>query len=81
MFVFSFKQPLFAPPARDARARAGAGSPSESWTATTLLDRLGLYTTEVFQKSREEIIARQQQDMLELSTPVVRCGRASWRCR
>src|SRR5678816_3022806 len=29
------------------------------------------YTTEVFQKGREEVIVRQQQDMLELSTPVV----------
>jgi rsbT co-antagonist protein RsbR len=37
-----------------------------------LLDRLGLYTTEVYQKSREEVILRQQQDMLELSTPVVK---------
>jgi len=31
-----------------------------------------LYTTEVHQKSREEVIARQQQEMLELSTPVVK---------
>jgi rsbT co-antagonist protein RsbR len=36
------------------------------------LDKLGLYTTEVFLKSREELIHRQQQEMLELSTPVVR---------
>jgi rsbT co-antagonist protein RsbR len=44
----------------------------ELWRATELLDKLGLFTTEVYQKSREEIIARQQQDMLELSTPVVK---------
>ena len=37
-----------------------------------LLDKLGLYTTEVYQKGREEVIARQQQEMLELSTPVVK---------
>jgi rsbT co-antagonist protein RsbR len=43
----------------------------ETWNATTLLDRLGLYTTEVYQRSREDIIVRQQQEMLELSTPVV----------
>jgi rsbT co-antagonist protein RsbR len=36
-----------------------------------MLDKLGLYTIEVFQKGREEVIARQQQEMLELSTPVV----------
>jgi rsbT co-antagonist protein RsbR len=45
------------------------------WNATILLDRLGLLTTEAFQKSREEIIERQQQDMLELSTPVVKLWR------
>ena len=39
--------------------------------ATLLLDKLGLYTTEVYQKSREEVIVRQQQEMMELSTPVV----------
>ena len=36
------------------------------------VDRLGLYTTEVYQKTREEVIGRQQQEMLELSTPVVK---------
>jgi rsbT co-antagonist protein RsbR len=44
----------------------------ELWTATLFVDKLGLYTIEAFQKSREEIIRRQQQEMLELSTPVVR---------
>ena len=68
-FVFSLKQPLFArlrQEVRDPEAFA-----SEVWTATVFLDRLGLYTTEVFQKNREGLIARQQQEMLELSTPVV----------
>jgi rsbT co-antagonist protein RsbR len=36
-----------------------------------LLDKLGLYATEVLQKNREEVITRQQEEMLELSTPVV----------
>ena len=36
-----------------------------------LLDKLGLYTTEVYQRSREQVIVRQQQEMMELSTPVV----------
>jgi rsbT co-antagonist protein RsbR len=52
-----------------------AGNPEglaeETWRATVLIDDLGLYTTAVHQKSREEVIARQQRDMLELSTPVV----------
>ena len=43
----------------------------EIWVATKLLDKLGLYTTEVYQLSRDEIIKRQAQELLELSTPVV----------
>jgi rsbT co-antagonist protein RsbR len=69
-FVFSFKSALF----KQLERRFG-GDPKalaeETWAATDLLDKLGLYTTEVFQKSREELIVRQQQEMLELSTPVV----------
>ena len=70
-FVFSLKRPLFA------RIRIELATDAESlatvtWTATELLDRLGLYTTEVYQKSREEVITRQQQELLELSTPVVK---------
>jgi rsbT co-antagonist protein RsbR len=37
-----------------------------------VLDSLGLYTLEVFQRSRNQIVARQQQELLELSTPVIR---------
>ncbi|MBI1733910.1 MAG: STAS domain-containing protein [Candidatus Rokubacteria bacterium] len=70
MFVFSLKQPLFNA-IREEVGRDGDALADEIWTATTLLDRLGLLTTEQYQKSREEVIARQQQDMLELSTPVV----------
>ncbi len=29
-----------------------------------LIDKLGLYTTDVFQKSRENVIVRQQRDRL-----------------
>jgi len=69
-FVFSLKQPLFA----QLRTEVG-GDPDaladELWTISMLLDKLGLYTTEKFQKTREELILRQQQEMLELSTPVV----------
>jgi rsbT co-antagonist protein RsbR len=71
LFVFSLKQPLFE------RLRAElSGDPAalaeHTWAATTLLDRLGLFTIEVYQKGREQVIQRQQQEMLELSTPVVR---------
>jgi len=69
-FVFSLKQPLFER-IRAAYAKDPDGLAREMWTATMLLDKLGLFTTEVFQKGREEVIALQQQEMLELSTPVV----------
>jgi rsbT co-antagonist protein RsbR len=68
-FVFSLKQPLFERLRREYGNDA-QGLADETWMATDVLDKLGLYTMQVFQKSREEIIQRQQQEMLELSTPV-----------
>jgi rsbT co-antagonist protein RsbR len=70
-FLFSLKPALFAR-IREAYAKDGDGLFAEVRRAGDLLDRLGLYTTEVYQKSREQVIARQQNDMLELSTPVVK---------
>jgi len=69
-FVFSLKQPVFDRLRREF-GQDGKGLTDALWTTTTLLDQLGLYTTEVFQKSREEVIRRQQRELLELSTPVV----------
>ena len=70
-FVFSLKQPLFerlrAEHAGDAKSVA-----DESWRISKLLDGLGLHTMEVHQKSREEVVARQQEEIAELSTPVVK---------
>jgi rsbT co-antagonist protein RsbR len=70
-FVFSLKQPLFEA-LRQEHGSDGAGLADQLWHTSALLDRLGLYTTEVFQKGREEVITRQQEEMLELSTPVVK---------
>ena len=70
-FVFSMKRALFARIRKDLEKDA-AGLASVTWAATELLDKLGLYTTEVYQKVREEVIARQQEELLELSTPVVK---------
>jgi rsbT co-antagonist protein RsbR len=71
IFVLSLKRPLFARLAQelgsDARALA-----DETWAATELLDKLALHTIKAFQKTREDVINRQQQDLLELSTPVVK---------
>lgn len=69
-FVLSLKRPVFELLGRQLGKDADALA-REVWVATLLLDKLGLYTTEVFQKSREEVIQRQQDEMLELSTPVV----------
>ena len=38
---------------------------------SALIDQLGLFTIEAYQKSREEVIIRQQEEIAELSTPVV----------
>jgi rsbT co-antagonist protein RsbR len=69
MFVFSLKKPLFN---RLRKELTGEQLADEMWHATLILDRLGLFATEAYQKTREEVIERQQQDMLELSTPVVK---------
>ena len=70
-FVFSLKPALFSR-IRDELGKDAGILFEELRRVDELLDRLGLYTTEVYQKSREEVILRQQQDMLELSTPVVK---------
>jgi rsbT co-antagonist protein RsbR len=69
-FIFSLKQPLYAQlrgePGDDTSVFADIG-----WPLNLLFDALGLYTIEVFQRSRDAIILRQQEELLELSTPVV----------
>jgi rsbT co-antagonist protein RsbR len=71
MFVFSLKEPLYTrlrqELEKDPRALA-----EETWAITVLLDKLGLMTTEAYQRSRERIISRQQAELMELSTPVVK---------
>jgi len=65
------KKPLF----QAIRVEAGKNVDTladEIWAVTQLLDSLGLHTVKTYQKAREEIINRQQREMLELSTPVVK---------
>ena len=69
MFVFSLKQPVFQVLQREISDPAQVAS--ATWEVSELLDKLGLLTIEAFQQSREEVISRQQDEMLELSTPVV----------
>lgn len=70
-FIFSLKRALF-----EEMQREYADSPAELanqlWAMSELLDALGMHTVRAFQKTREELIARQQEDLLELSTPVVK---------
>lgn len=70
-FVFSLKKPLFAC-LRSELAKEPEALADETWQVTELLDRMGLLTVRAFQKTREEVINRQQEELLELSTPVVK---------
>jgi rsbT co-antagonist protein RsbR len=70
MFVLAFKRPMFKalPSAvKDPQAQLAA-----LWTLSVLADRMAQWTVSTYQLSREDIIKRQQQDLLELSTPVIK---------
>jgi rsbT co-antagonist protein RsbR len=69
-FVFSLKEPLF----EALRGETGDGDTlvATLWSATRLIDGLGLFTADAFLRSREEVIRRQQDELIELSTPVVK---------
>ena len=70
-FIFSLKEPLAA----ELQARHGddaAGLAATLWATTAMLDELGLFTAEAYLRSREEVIRRQQDELIELSTPVVK---------
>ncbi|MFM0238627.1 STAS domain-containing protein [Paraburkholderia phytofirmans] len=70
-FVFSLKKPLFDA-LRKELGKDAAGLANEVWKLTVVLDKLGLLTVESYQQTRQEIIERQQQELLDLTTPVVR---------
>jgi rsbT co-antagonist protein RsbR len=70
-FIFSLKQPIFDALRRDLGKDSDALAEA-LWAASELLDGIGLHSTDIFQKSREEVIIRQQKEIAELSTPVVK---------
>ncbi|HEY2496867.1 MAG TPA: STAS domain-containing protein [Candidatus Angelobacter sp.] len=70
-FVLSLKQPLFSVIRKELSSTPDAMF-DEVWKATTLLDKLGQITTDTFMQTREKFIARQQEELMELSTPVVK---------
>lgn len=70
-FIFAFKAPFFA-----LLQRTYSDNPAtlaeQMLQASELFDALGMHTIRTFQKSREAVIKRQQEELLELSTPVVK---------
>ena len=70
-FVLSLKQPLFAS-IRSSLSGNQDKMFDTVWSATELLDRLALVTSEAYMTAKEELISRQQQELMELSTPVVK---------
>lgn len=70
-FIFALKGPLFALLQREY-AEQPAQLAEQLWEISELLDALGMHTIRTFQKSRELVIKRQQEELLELSTPVVK---------
>lgn len=71
MFILSLKQPIFNSLREQLKSNAGELA-REMWESGDLIDKLALYTTSVTLQTRERTIARQQEEMLELSTPVVK---------
>lgn len=71
LFVFSLQRPIMSRLRREHGGDA-QGLADDTQLLTDVIDRLGLYTMEIYQQGREDVIRRQQQDMLELSTPVVK---------
>jgi len=71
IFILSLKHPLFST-IRTKLANKQEALLETVWAATELFDRLALFTTEAFIATREELITRQQQELMELSTPVVK---------
>ncbi|AKJ27408.1 STAS domain-containing protein [Caldimonas brevitalea] len=70
-FVLAMKRPVFSGLQRRL-AQDSQGLIDTLWWASTLVDKMAQFTVTAYQRSREEVIVRQQQELLELSTPVVK---------
>jgi rsbT co-antagonist protein RsbR len=70
-FMLAFKKPMFS-----VVQRSMASDPQAQlavvWMTSTLVDKMAQWTVTTYQQTREELIKRQQQDLLELSTPVIK---------
>ena len=69
-FVLSFKQPIFE--ALNKEFDKDPNLAKMTWALSVAIDNLALVTTDAFQKTREDLIRRQQKDILEMSTPVIK---------
>lgn len=70
-FMLALKKPLFT----GLQQQLGADSAAlmeAIWAATTMVDNIAQHTVSTFQQAREDIIKRQQEELLELSTPVIK---------
>lgn len=70
-FIFSFKRPLMGLLQAEFKNEPELFA-EQLWAVSALIDELGLHTVAIFQKTREAVIKRQQEELLELSTPVVK---------
>jgi len=70
-FVMALKRPLFAGVQR-VLSKDSAKLTAAVWAVSSLIDRMAQHTATTYQQSREAVMQRQQQDLLELSTPVVK---------
>lgn len=70
MFVLSLKQPVFN--ALRDEYKDSAEIVNEIWASGNLIDKLAMLTVDSAVEIRDQVIARQQEEMLELSTPVVK---------
>ncbi len=70
-FVVSLKQFLFSS-LRDELTGRSESLADELWLASCVLDRLGLHAVEVVQHCREEAAARRHEELMQLSSPVLK---------
>jgi rsbT co-antagonist protein RsbR len=71
VFVLALKKPLLTA-LQQLDGIDGVQLTAAFWGLTKLVDGMAQFTATTFQHAREEIITRQQEELLELSTPVVK---------
>ncbi|KWT72182.1 MULTISPECIES: STAS domain-containing protein [unclassified Variovorax] len=70
-FVLALKKPMFASVQKRLAQRPQELVPA-IWALSNTVDKLAQHTASVYQLAREDVIRRQQEELLELSTPVVK---------